>query len=185
MTVEGNEFAAKAKALLGTDLLEIREWLKEFTLTINRDSLLRVLTILRDHKVCSFRQLIDITAIDYPHRTQRFDIVYLLLSHEHNRRIRVKLVIDEKSLVPSIVTVFKSAGWYEREVFDMFGIFFANHPDLRRILTDYTFNGHPLRKDFPMTGQMEVRYDDEEKRVHYGPLQMHQTYRDFSFKTET
>lgn len=157
----------KIESLLRADLIASKESLGTLTLTINANSLLRTLTILRDHEACLFRQLIDITAIDYPDRPHRFDVVYALLSHEHNTRVRVKLTTDAHTLIPSVIGVYKAAGWYEREVFDMFGILFADHPDLRRLLTDYTFSGHPLRKDFPTSGQTEVHYDDEAKQVIY------------------
>ena len=132
--------------------------------------ILEVLTFLRDHPDFRMTQLIDLAGVDYPERAQRFDVVYHLLSLTKNLRVRVKIATDEETAVPSAVGVFPNADWYEREAFDMYGVFFDGHPDLRRILTDYGFHGHPLRKDFPMTGYVEVRYDDELKRVVYEPV---------------
>jgi NADH-quinone oxidoreductase subunit C len=132
--------------------------------------ILEVLTFLRDHPDYKLTQLIDLAGVDYPERAQRFDVVYHLLSLTKNLRVRVKIATDEDTAVPSAVGVFPNADWYEREAFDMYGVFFDGHPDLRRILTDYGFHGHPLRKDFPMTGYVEVRYDDELKRVVYEPV---------------
>ena len=130
-----------------------------------------------------FRQLIDITAVDYPENEKRFKLVYILLSHEFNQRIHLDYDINEKEIVNSITSVFPSANWMEREVFDMYGINFKNHPDLRRILTDYSFDGHPLRKDFPMTGHNEVRYDEETKKVIYEPVKLEQNYRNFDYES--
>jgi NADH-quinone oxidoreductase subunit C len=125
--------------------------------------------------------LVDVTAADYPEREERFEIVYNLLSLSHNQRIRLKTSTDENTPVPSVVGLFSAAGWFEREVWDMFGVFFTDHPDLRRLLTDYGFEGHPLRKDFPLTGYVEVRYDDEQKRVVYEPVKLTQDFRSFDF----
>ena len=144
-------------------------------------SLIKVLTYLRDDQNCQFKQLVDITAVDYPDREQRFEVAYNLLSLKHNLRIRVKIPADEVSPIPTTVETFSSATWYEREVWDMYGIFFSDHPDLRRILTDYGFEGHPLRKDFPLTGYVEVRYDEEAKRVVYEPVKLVQEFRSFDF----
>ena len=134
--------------------------------------MVHALTFLRDHADLRFQQLIDLAGVDYPERERRFDVVYHLLSLVKNLRVRVKLQTDEDSPVPTVTSVFPAADWYEREAFDMYGIFFEGHPDLRRILTDYGFHGHPLRKDFPMTGYVEVRYDDELKRVVYEPVKI-------------
>jgi NADH-quinone oxidoreductase subunit C len=134
------------------------------------DRVLEALTLLRDHKDARFHQLMDVCGADYPERELRFDVVYHLLSMTKNLRVRMKVQTDEDTAVPSVTEVFPSADWYERETFDMYGVFFDGHPDLRRILTDYGFHGHPLRKDFPMTGYVEVRYDDELKRVVYEPV---------------
>ena len=140
-----------------------------------------VLTKLRDDSVLSFRQLMDITAVDYPGREERFEVVYHLLSVYSNQRLVIKLGVDEGGLVPSVIDVFPSAGWYEREIWDMFGIPFSDHPDLRRLLTDYGFEGHPLRKDFPLTGYVEKRYDEALKRVVQQPVSLPQEFRDFDF----
>ena len=138
---------------------------------------------LKTNNKCKFKQLIDITAVDYPQREKRFKIVYLLLSHENNLRIVININIDEKITVPSITKIFPSANWMEREVFDMYGISFKEHPDLRRILTDYGFDGYPLRKDFPLTGHTEVRYSEEKKKVISEPVELDQKYRDFDFES--
>ncbi len=153
----------------------------ELTLAIDHQRLLRLLTFLRDDPECRFRQLVDLCAVDWPGRAPRFDVVYHLLSHAGNQRLRVKLRTDEETPVPSACAVFSAAGWYEREAWDLYGLFFADHPDLRRLLTDYGFDGHPLRKDFPLTGYVEVRYDEEEKRVIYEPVALTQEYRRFDF----
>ncbi|MFD2261310.1 NADH-quinone oxidoreductase subunit C [Lacibacterium aquatile] len=153
----------------------------ELTVTVNRGDIATFLTFLRDDPECLFKLLMDVCGADYPERLQRFDVVYHLLSLKFNRRVRVRLETDEVSPVPSVVDVFPSAGWFERETWDMYGVFFENHPDLRRILTDYGFEGHPLRKDFPMTGYVEVRYDDEQKRVVYEPVSLVQDFRSFDF----
>jgi NADH-quinone oxidoreductase subunit C len=140
-----------------------------------------LLTFLRDDEHCRFTQLIDVTAVDYPGRVARFEVVYNLLSMSKNRRIRVKLPVAEGVAVASAVPVFAGAGWFEREAWDMYGIVFEGNPDLRRILTDYGFDGHPLRKDFPLTGYVELRYDEDEKRVVYEPVKLAQAYRSFDF----
>jgi NADH-quinone oxidoreductase subunit C len=142
----------------------------EVTLNARADRIVEVLTLLRDQKETQFQQLVDLCGVDYPERAQRFDVVYHLLSLTRNHRIRVKVRTDEDTAVPSVTGVYPCADWYEREAFDMYGIFFSGHPDLRRILTDYGFHGHPLRKDFPMSGYVELRYDDELKRVVYEPV---------------
>jgi len=138
---------------------------------------------LKTNYKCRFKQLIDITAVDYPEKEKRFKIVYLLLSHENNLRILININIDEKTPVPSITKIFPSANWMEREVFDMYGISFKDHPDLRRILTDYGFEGYPLRKDFPLTGHTEVRYSEDKKKVIYEPVKLDQEYREFDFES--
>jgi NADH-quinone oxidoreductase subunit C len=142
----------------------------ELSVSASADKIVEVLTLLRDGEGLTFRQLLDVCGADYPQRSLRFDIVYHLLSMTTNRRIRVKVQADEETPVPTVAEVFPNANWYEREAFDMYGVFFSGHPDLRRLLTDYGFHGHPLRKDFPMTGYVEVRYDDELKRVVYEPV---------------
>lgn len=153
----------------------------ELALIVRRDSILKVLSFLRDDQNCQFKQLMDVTAVDYPDREERFEVVYNLLSPKQNQRIRVKLATDEATPVASATVVFKSANWFEREVWDLFGVFFSDHPDLRRILTDYGFDGHPLRKDFPLTGHVEVRYDEDQKRVVYEPVNLTQEFRTFDF----
>jgi NADH-quinone oxidoreductase subunit C len=168
-------------ANLGASVTELAYQLGELTLTAVAADIVKVLTYLRDDPGCRFVCFIDILGIDYPGREKRFDIVYLLLSPYQNLRIRVKVAADESSPVPSVIGVFPAANWYEREVFDLYGVLFAGHPDLRRILTDYGFSGHPLRKDFPLTGHVEVRYDDEQKRVVYGPVKLDQEFRTFDY----
>lgn len=153
----------------------------ELVLEVPRDDIVKVLTGLRDDTNCQFRQLVDLCGVDYPDREERFEVVYHLLSLRQNQRIRVKVHTDESTPVPSVTGVFSSAGWWEREAWDLYGILFSGHPDLRRILTDYGFEGHPLRKDFPLTGHVEVRYDDELKRVVYEPVKLTQEFRDFDF----
>ncbi|MCB5409840.1 NADH-quinone oxidoreductase subunit C [Pseudogemmobacter faecipullorum] len=153
----------------------------ELTLTTNAAHLAALVEYLRDDATCQFSTLIDITAVDYPERPARFEVVYHFLSMYRNQRIRLKLALREDEMVPSLVPLFPAANWFEREVFDMFGILFSNHPDLRRILTDYGFRGHPLRKDFPTTGYVELRYDEVQKRVVYEPVKLVQEYRQFDF----
>ena len=153
----------------------------ELTIVVQANAIVRVLTHLRDDTNCLFTMLVDLCGVDYPERELRFDVVYHLLSVRQNQRIRVKLATDEATPVPSVYGVFRSALWFEREAWDLYGIFFADHPDLRRLLTDYGFDGHPLRKDFPQTGYVEVRYDDEQKRVVYEPVQLRQDWRSFDF----
>ncbi len=153
----------------------------ELVIVVRRESIVRVLTFLRDDVNCQFKQLMDVCGVDYPGRRERFEVVYNLLSLTHNRRIRAKVWTDEQSAVPTVTGVFNSAGWWERETYDLYGIWFREHPDLRRILTDYGFEGHPLRKDFPLTGYVEVRYDDELKRIVYEPVKLTQDFRNFDF----
>ncbi|MDP6954156.1 MAG: NADH-quinone oxidoreductase subunit C [Alphaproteobacteria bacterium] len=153
----------------------------ELTIHCDADAVVKLLTLLRDDTECDFRQLVDITAVDWPARESRFDVVYHLLSHRQNHRIRVTTETSEDAPVPSVSGVFSSATWYEREVWDMYGVFFSDHPDLRRMLSDYGFEGHPLRKDFPLTGHVEVRYDEAQKRVVYEPVTLTQEFRNFDF----
>ena len=153
----------------------------ELTLRVQRDAIVKLLTFLRDDSQCRFETLVDICACDYPMEAERFEVVYHLLSMRLNQRIRVKLRTDEATPVPSVTDVFPVANWYEREAFDMYGVLFSGHPDLRRILTDYGFEGYPLRKDFPLTGRVEVRYDEAQKRVVYEPVKLVQEYRNFDF----
>ena len=152
-------------------------------LSINNENLLEVILFLKTYNETKFRQLIDITAVDYPENNQRFKLVYLLLSHEFNERIIIDFFINENEVVPTITTIFPSANWMEREVFDMYGVKFKDHPDLRRILTDYGFQGYPLRKDFPLTGHGEVRYSEDEKKVIYEPVKLEQNYRNFDYES--
>ncbi|KAH8100515.1 NADH dehydrogenase [Cristinia sonorae] len=151
----------------------------ELTLYVAPSAVVPTLTFLRDHAQCQFKALVDISGVDFPEREKRFEVVYHLLSVRFAGRIRVKTYANETDAVPSAIGVYKAADWYEREVWDLFGVFFKDHPDLRRILTDYGFEGHPLRKDFPLTGYTEVRYDEERKRVVYEPLQLSQAFRNF------
>jgi len=153
----------------------------ELVVWTERAALGDLMRVLRDDPSLLFKVLIDVTAVDYPGRLERFEVVYQLLSTRHNRRVRVKVTTDETTAVQSVSSVFSSAGWYEREVWDLFGIYFADHPDLRRILTDYGFDGHPMRKDFPLTGYVEVRYDEDRKRVVYEPVRLKQEFRSFDF----
>jgi NADH-quinone oxidoreductase subunit C len=155
--------------------------LGELILWTETSSLIQLLRFLRDDPRCRFRTLIDICGVDYPERPQRFEVVYNLLSIHSNHRIRVKLAADEATAVPSATGLYSAAGWFEREAWDLFGIYFADHADLRRILTDYGFEGHPMRKDFPLTGYVELRYDEEQKRVVYDKVKLTQDFRSFDF----
>ena len=152
-------------------------------LEIDKENLIDVTQFIKTHKDMRFRQLIDITVVDYPEQTQRFKIVYLFLSHEFNQRIILSYLINENEVISSLTSIFPSANWMEREVFDMYGVNFKNHPDLRRILTDYGFEGHPLRKDFPLTGHTEVRYSEEKKKVINEPVKLEQNYRNFDYES--
>ena len=153
----------------------------QLTVTVPRDSICQILQIMRDHSDFMFETLMDLTAVDYPERENRFDVIYNLLSLSQNHRLRIRIHANENEPVPSVSSIYKSATWYEREVWDMFGIFFSNNTDLRRILTDYGFEGHPLRKDFPLTGHVEVRYDEESERVVYESVKLTQDFRTFDF----
>ena len=175
------ELSGYIKERLGDAIEEAKLADGELTLSVPVASIISVLTFLRDDVQCQFINLTDISGVDYPQRKNRFDVVYQLMSPRQNQRIRVKIQADEDTLVPSAVSVFAGAEWYEREAYDMYGILFSGHPDLRRILTDYGFEGHPLRKDFPLTGFVEVRYSDELKRVVYEPVQLRQEFRNFDF----
>jgi NADH-quinone oxidoreductase subunit C len=179
MTLE--ELASHIEAKLGGAILERTIALGELTLNVAPADIVRVLSALRDDNSCLFEVLIDICGVDYPEREKRFDVVYHLLSPRRNQRIRIKCETDEDTAVPSAVGVFPAANWFEREAYDMYGILFSGHPDLRRLLTDYGFQGHPLRKDFPLTGYVEVRYDDAQKRVVYEPVKLTQEFRSFDF----
>ena len=171
----------KANAALPGAITDIKLAFGELTLTAEAARIVDLLTFLRDDADCRFACFIDISGVDYPQRERRFEVVYHLLSPQLNRRVRVKVETDEATPVPSAIGVYPGANWFEREIYDLFGVLFDGHPDLRRLLTDYGFDGHPLRKDFPMTGFVEVRYDDEEKRVRYEPVQLNQEFRQFDF----
>lgn len=174
--LKGDVLAALGDAVVGSTIER-----GELTLTVMASSIIKTLTHLRDETNCLFTMLVDVCGVDYPEREKRFEVVYHLLSVRQNQRIRVKLSTDEATPVPSVYGVFRSALWFEREAWDLYGIFFSDHPDLRRLLTDYGFDGHPLRKDFPQTGYVEVRYDDEQKRVVYEPVALRQDWRSFDF----
>jgi len=166
---------------LSDDVISCTVVNNELTASVQRNSIVKVLKFLRDDANCQFTQLVDLCGVDYPEREERFDVVYHMLSMTQNQRIRVKIMSSEETPVPSVAEVFSCANWFEREVWDMYGVFFADHPDLRRILTDYGFDGHPQRKDFPLTGYVEVRYDEGQKRVIYEPVKLTQDFRTFDF----
>ncbi|WP_373504488.1 NADH-quinone oxidoreductase subunit C [Aestuariivirga sp.] len=176
-----NELGDYIAGKLGASVTGFNVAYGELTLLAETADIVGVLTFLRDDAECGFSCFIDICGVDYPQREKRFDVVYHLLAPYKNRRIRVKVQADEDTQVPSAIGVFPSANWYERETFDLYGVLFSGHPDLRRILTDYGFAGHPLRKDFPLTGYVEVRYDDESKRVVYEPVKLVQEFRSFDY----
>jgi len=176
-----NKLAVYLGDRLGPKLKESEIALGELTIEVERDAIPEVITVLRNDPLCRFGCLIDICGVDYPEREERFDVIYHLLSPWLNHRIRVRTKTDASHPVPSIVGIFPAADWFEREAYDLYGILFAGHPDLRRILTDYGFQGFPLRKDFPLTGFVELRYDDELKRVVYEPVNLQQEYRSFDF----
>ena len=173
----------KINSELTTKIKESKILYNQLYLSINSEDLLDVILLLKNNKDTKFKQLIDITAVDYPENQKRFKIVYLLLSHEFNQRILVSYFINENEKISSLVNIFPSANWMEREIFDMYGIKFNDHPDLRRILTDYGFEGFPLRKDFPLTGHNEVRYSEEDKKVIYEPVKLEQNYRNFDYES--
>ena len=156
---------------------------EELLIEINEEDLIDVVQFLKSNQHCKFKQLIDIAGVDYPENDKRFELIYLFLSHENNTRIKLLIKFEVKQTINSLTKVFPSANWMEREVFDMYGIKFKNHPDLRRILTDYGFKGHPLRKDFPLTGFNEVRYSEKDKKVIYEPVKLEQNYRNFDFES--
>lgn len=175
------ELGESIAAGLAQEVREVEVVDGELVVHVHRQTIVKALTYLRDDANCRFKLLMDVCGADYPERPERFDVVYHLLSVAQNQRCRVKVMTDEETPVPSVVGVFSSANWYEREAWDLYGVFFSDHPDLRRILTDYGFRGHPLRKDFPMTGYVEVRYDEEQKRVVYEPVKLTQAFRSFDF----
>jgi len=160
---------------------KITDRIKYFEIIVNKENILQTIKNLKENKNLNFNQLIDITAVDYPSNSLRFEIIYIFLSMIQNKRVVVKTFLGENEGIESITTIYKSANWYERECYDLFGIEFLNHPDLRRLMTDYNFEGHPLRKDFPLTGHTEVRYDDLEKKVIYEPVRLTQEYRNFDY----
>ena len=180
-TAKLQALAEAAKAALPDAILDTKIAVGELTLVAKREKLTQLLLLLRDDPAWRFKILIDICGADYPDRAERFEVVYHLLSVHKNLRVRVKISTDAATPVPSIVDLFPAANWYEREAFDLYGVLFEGHPDLRRILTDYGFRGHPLRKDFPLTGFVEVRYDEEQKRVVYEPVKLPQEFRSFDF----
>jgi NADH-quinone oxidoreductase subunit C len=176
-----NDLGAYIAAALPQDVIDTQVAGGELVVRARVTTLTKLLAFLRDDSNCLFKVLLDITAVDYPEREERFEVVYILLSLSQNHRIKVKLNVGEDVAVPTASTVFSSANWAERETWDMYGIYFSDHPDLRRILTDYGFEGHPLRKDFPLTGRVEVRYDETQKRVVYDPVKLTQDFRSFDF----
>ena len=175
------EISARVTQALGGDVSSSSIVRGELSITVKRDAILNILAYLRDDKVCDFTQLVDICGVDYPEKEERFEVVYHLLSMRKNTRIRVKLTVGEDTPVASVTGLFTCADWLEREVWDMYGVYFSGHPDLRRILTDYGFEGHPQRKDFPLTGYVEMRYDEDQKRVIYEPVKLTQDFRSFDF----
>ena len=176
-----NDFHDRLTKLVGHQCQAIEIKSGELVLHVALAELVSVLKALRDNTELAVTQLSDLTAVDFPERPQRFDVVYQMLSVNNNMRLRIITRADEGDIVPSVIGLFRSADWAEREVWDMFGIYFSGHPDMRRLLTDYGFEGHPLRKDFPLTGYVEVRYSDTERRVVYEPVHLNQEYRDFDF----
>ena len=183
MTTTVNDIEKTVNSGLTTAVKRSEINFNQLVIYIDVEDIISTILFLKTNEKCRFRQLIDITAVDYPQDEKRFKVVYLLLSHEKNLRIIINTKIDEKTTVPSITKIFPSANWMEREVFDMYGISFKDHPDLRRILTDYGFKGYPLRKDFPLTGHTEVRYSGEKKKVISEPVKLEQEYRDFDFES--
>ena len=178
---EINEYSAIIKNIVGSDIIDTSISYGDIQVIVHASKIYEVLTKLHSNSLVPFDQLIDITAIDYPDSIPRFEVVYILLSSVSKKRLIVKIRVNEGDLVKSSTGIFKSANWSEREIWDMFGIFFSGHPDLRRLLTDYGFEGHPLRKDFPLTGRVQVKYDTEQSRVVYEPVNLIQEYRDFDF----
>ena len=168
-------------AVLADQVIEASVAHGELMITARAEQIIKVVTFLRDDPQCLFKVMVDICGADFPERPKRFEVIYNFLSMVHNQRVRVKVEADDQTPVPSITGLHNSANWFEREVWDMYGVFFSDHPDLRRMLSDYGFEGHPLRKDFPLTGYVEVRYDDEQKRVVYEPVKLTQDFRNFDF----
>jgi len=183
MTSELHNLEKAINSSLATGVKSSTIRFNQLTIEVEIKDIKKTILFLKTNEKCKFRQLIDITAVDYPKKEERFKLVYLLLSHEKNIRIIINSNIDEKTTVPTITKIFPSANWMEREVFDMYGVKFKNHPNLIRILTDYGFEGHPLRKDFPLTGHNEVRYSEDEKKVIYEPVKLEQNYRNFDYES--
>ena len=183
MKIELNNLEKNVNSGLTTKIKSSEIKFNYLTIEIEIEKITQVILFLKTNEKCKFRQLTDITTVDYPRKEKRFKLVYLLLSHENNHRLIINSNIKEKTIVPSITKIFPSANWMEREVFDMYGITFKDHPDLRRILTDYGFEGHPLRKDFPLTGYKEVRYSENQKKVIYESVKLEQNYRNFDFES--
>jgi len=181
MDTKLDELGALIASALPSAVISHHILLGELTISANAGDMVAVATFLRDDPCCQFVAIIDVTAVDWPSRERRFDVVYHFLSPTKNVRVRVKVETDDVTPVPSIIGVFPGAGWFEREAYDLYGVLFTGHPDLRRLLTDYGFEGHPLRKDFPLTGFVEVRWDDEQKRVVYDPVRLAQEFRNFDF----
>lgn len=181
MTDELRELGEHVKSSLASHIRGVKVAYGELSIEADAAQIVPVLKFLRGDSLCRFIQLIDLTCVDYPKRPKRFDVVYHLLSMHNNQRIRVKCPLGEDETIPTAIEAFPCADWFEREAFDMYGVVFSGHPDMRRILTDYGFEGHPLRKDFPLTGRVEVRYDEAQKRVIYEPVKLVQEYRNFDF----
>ena len=178
-----SDLEKKINSELTTKINKTKIKYNQLYIETDKDDLVEVTLFIQTNQETKFRQLIDITVIDYPERNQRFEIVYLFLSHEFNQRIILRYSISENEVIPSLTSIFPSANWMEREVFDMYGVSFKDHPDLRRILTDYGFEGHPLRKDFPLTGYSEVRYSEDQKKVNSEPVKLEQNYRNFDYES--
>ena len=183
MDLKLNELEKLVNSELTSKIKKTSITFNELLVNTSEDELINVIFFLKSHDKLKFRQLIDIAGVDYPEEEKRFSLVYLLLSHEKNIRIKVSINFEIEKKIPTLTKIYPSANWMEREVFDMYGIVFTDHPDLRRILTDYNFEGHPLRKDFPLTGFNEVRYSEKEKKVIYEPVKLEQNYRDFDFES--
>ena len=183
MSTSINDLEKSVNSALTTAIKTSKINFNQLFLEIDFENLYSTILYLKTNNKCKFRQLVDITAVDYPHKEKRFNIVYFLLSHENNSRVVINVNINEKTTVPSIIKIYPSANWMEREVFDMYGIVFNDHPNLKRILTDYDFQGHPLRKDFPLTGHKEVRYSEDDKKVIYEPVKLEQNYRNFDYES--
>ena len=181
--IDLNNLEKKINSELSTKINKTEIKHNQIYIEIDKDDLIDVVLFLKTNKDTKFRQLIDVTVVDYPEKAQRFKVVYLLLSHEFNQRIILSYFINENEVISSLTSIYPASNWMEREVFDMYGVSFKNHPDLRRILTDYGFEGHPLRKDFPLTGHLEVRYNEEQKKVISEPVKLEQNYRNFDYES--